>query len=169
MVYTEPTHLTACQALAKLKDEEVRGVLSSETIATTGVQLDDAIERIRKVTLSAAEASGDRSLTTSGAPVFRVQKDEGLPPAVFPTLLLRASARATQGDFELALHDFETAMRLRPVCVRDAPNLRCALAELRIMCGDREGAERDFDLAMAAAAGKEQRADVATQRRQHGL
>ncbi|KAJ8296458.1 hypothetical protein OF846_000830 [Rhodotorula toruloides] len=162
-------YATACHALAKLKDEEARGVLSSETIATTGIQLDDAIERIRKVALSTAEASGDRSFTTSGAPVFRVQRDEGLPPAVFPTLLLRASARATQGEFELALHDFETAMRLRPACVRDAPNLRCALAELRVMCGDREGAEREFDLAMAAAAGKEQRADVLAQRRQHGL
>ncbi|BGO97134.1 tetratricopeptide repeat containing protein [Rhodotorula toruloides] len=162
-------YATACHALAKLKDEEARGALSSDTIATTGVQLDDAIERIRKVALATAEAYGDRSFTTSGAPVFRVQKDEGLPPAVFPTLLLRASARATQGDFELALHDFETAMRLRPACVRDAPNLRCALAELRIMCGDREGAECEFDLAMAAVAGKKQRADVLVQRRLHGL
>ncbi|BGP22234.1 tetratricopeptide repeat containing protein [Rhodotorula toruloides] len=162
-------YATACHALAKLKDVEARGALSSEAVAATAVHLDDGIERIRKVALSTTEVYGARCFTTSGAPVFRVQKDEGLPPAVFPTLLLRASARATQGDFELALHDFETGMRLRPPCVRDAPNLRSALAELRIMCGDREGAEREFDLAMAAAAGREQRADVVAQRRQHGL
>lgn len=161
--------LVACHALAKLKDDEARGALSSDTMATTAAQLDDAIERIRKVALSSAEVNGDRIITTSGAPVFRVQKDEGLPAAVFPTLLLRASARATQGDFELALHDFETAMRLRPASVKDEPNLRCALAELRIMCGDREGAEREFDLAVAAATTKTQRADVVAQRQQHGL
>ncbi|CEQ39077.1 SPOSA6832_00575, partial [Sporobolomyces salmonicolor] len=92
--------------------------------------------------------SDDPPRYTSGASRLQVGPD-GLLTAAFSCLLLRASARQSLGEYELALSDFETGLRLRPASVKDVGALRCALAEVRAECGDREGAQRDFDMAVA--------------------
>ncbi|KPV76877.1 uncharacterized protein RHOBADRAFT_51862 [Rhodotorula graminis WP1] len=138
----------ACRALAKIKDEETSGSLSSETLSTCLAELDDAIDLLRKVGIKEDKLDECFGRRTSGAPVLRLGED-GLPVSAYPLLFLRASARTAQGDLGLALHDFETAFRLRGGGVRDVATVRAALAELRAACGDLDGAQRDFDRALA--------------------
>ncbi|GAA5911040.1 hypothetical protein JCM8208_003965 [Rhodotorula glutinis] len=138
----------ACRALAKIKDEETSGSLSPETLSTCLAELDEAIDLLRKVGLKEDKLDECSGRRTSGAPVLRMGED-GLPVSAYPLLFLRASARTAQGDLGLALHDFETAFRLRGDGVRDVATVRAALAELRAACGDLDGAQQDFDRALA--------------------
>jgi len=165
--------LAACRALAKIKDEETSGSLSPETLSTCLAELDDAIDLLRQVGIKEDKLDECCGRRTSGAPVLRLGED-GLPGSAYPLLFLRASARTAQcvvsslfsclslpladaflnvclcrGDLGLALHDFETAFRLRGEGVRDVATVRAALAELRAACGDLDGAQRDFDRALA--------------------
>lgn len=73
-----------------------------------------------------------------------------------------------RGDAEQALADIELALRLRPSSVKEVSSLRCAMAELRLAGGDREGAQHEYDLALAAA-GVGTRAAVLEAREQHGV
>lgn len=142
------------------------------------------------------EAEVPRTLP-SGAPALSAV-EAGFPVTAYPTLLLRGSAKAVQyvpktlgypfecrfprcstdvvcvsvrrGDAEQALTDIELALRLRPSSVREVSSLRCAMAELRLAGGDREGAQHEYDLALAAAAGVGgTRAAVLSAREQHGV
>ncbi|GAA5930672.1 hypothetical protein JCM1841_004733, partial [Sporobolomyces salmonicolor] len=111
--------------------------------------LDNAVElSTRDLAVAQQKKSDDPPRYTSGASRLQVGPD-GLLTAAFSCLLLRASARQSLGEYELALSDFETGLRLRPASVKDVGALRCALAEVRAECGDREGAQRDFDMAVA--------------------
>ncbi|GAA6047707.1 hypothetical protein JCM3770_001734 [Rhodotorula araucariae] len=158
----------ACRALAKIKDEESSGAVAAATLASCLVALDTSIDMLRKLVVK-EDKHGERfGRRTSGAPVLQMMGDDGLPVAAYPLLLLRASARTTQGDLGLALHDFETALRLRPVCVKEVASVRAALAELRAACGDREGAQRDFDQALAVCE-PGQRFAIISAREEHGV
>ena len=72
-----------------------------------------------------------------------------LPLPYLSLTSLSRCACARRGDLGLALHDFETAFRLRGDGVRDVATVRAALAELRAACGDLDGAQQDFDRALA--------------------
>lgn len=86
---------SACRALAQLKNEETAGALSPETLTSCLVELDEAIDQLRKVAVKEEKHHESSGRRTSGAPVLRSGED-GLPVAAFPLLLLRASARTTQ-------------------------------------------------------------------------
>ncbi|BGP37366.1 hypothetical protein JCM10449v2_001272 [Rhodotorula kratochvilovae] len=157
----------ACRALAKIKAEESSGPISPTTLASCLSELDDAVDMLRKLVVKEEKHGESFGRRTSGAPVLQMGED-GLPVAAYSLLLLRASARTAQGDLGLALHDFETALRLRPACVNDVASVRAALAELRAACGDLDGAQRDFDRALAVCE-PGQRFAMVSAREEHGV
>ncbi|GAA5828977.1 hypothetical protein JCM11251_004085 [Rhodosporidiobolus azoricus] len=138
----------ACRGLAKIKTEEASGAVSSATLEDGLTDLDEAVEQLRKIAVSTGKKADMPALYTSGAPTIKIGED-GLPVAAYSCLLLRGAARQTQGEYELALMDLTTGLRLQPPQVKDVAALRCALAQLKAECGDREGAQRDFDMALA--------------------
>ncbi|GAA5973247.1 hypothetical protein JCM11641_003033 [Rhodosporidiobolus odoratus] len=162
----EPYSL-ACRGLAKIKDEETSGSVSNSTLQDGLADLDESIELLRKLAVVEGKKKDQVKLYTSGAPTLHVGED-GLPTAAYPCLLLRGAARQVQGEYELALFDFEMAFRLRPPQVRDVGAVRCAVAELKAECGDKEGAQRDFDMA-AALVETSQRFAVMSAREESGL
>lgn len=183
------TELAACRALAQIKEQEAAGSVSLDTLTEALATLDSCLEVLKSAVAKEEEVAASYGRYTSGAPFLTVGED-GLPAAAYPLLLLRASARTTQcvrvltaplkdrsrtakshirrGELELALHDYDLALRLRPACVKDVATVRVALAELRAACGDRDGALRDFDLALAVCE-KGQRAAILSVRDEHGL
>ncbi|KWU44672.1 hypothetical protein RHOSPDRAFT_25581 [Rhodotorula sp. JG-1b] len=165
-------YAAACQALALIKQEESKlGSASATTLETCLAQLEASLGVIRTAIMPSStppEAEVPRTLP-SGAPALSAV-EAGFPVTAYPTLLLRGSAKAVQGDAEQALTDIELALRLRPSSVREVSSLRCAMAELRLAGGDREGAQHEYDLALAAAAGVGgTRAAVLSAREQHGV
>ncbi|GJN88024.1 hypothetical protein Rhopal_000980-T1 [Rhodotorula paludigena] len=163
---SEPYTL-ACRALAQIKEQEAAGTVSLDTLTEALATLDSCLEVLKSAVAKEEDVAASYGRYTSGAPFLTVGED-GLPAAAYPLLLLRASARTTQGELELALHDYDLALRLRPACVKDVATVRVALAELRAACGDRDGAQRDFDLALAVCE-KGQRAAILSVRDEHGL
>ncbi|GAA5867683.1 hypothetical protein JCM3774_003374 [Rhodotorula dairenensis] len=165
-------YAAACQTLALIKQEEINlGSVSVKTLETCLAQLEASLGIIR--TMAAAvpyKASIDnRPLChASGAPVL-CAVEGGFPVTAYPTLLLRGSARAVQGKTEQALEDLELALRLRPSGAREVSTLRCAMAELRLASGDRDGAQHEFDLALAASCAGRGRAAVLSAREEHGI
>ncbi|GAA5954514.1 hypothetical protein JCM8115_004612 [Rhodotorula mucilaginosa] len=163
-------YAAACQALALIKQEESKlGSASSTTLETCLAQLEASLGVIRTAMMPSSAPSEVDVLQTlpSGAPVLSAI-EAGFPVTAYPTLLLRGSAKAVQGDAEQALADIELALRLRPSSVKEVSSLRCAMAELRLAGGDREGAQHEYDLALAAA-GVGTRAAVLEAREQHGV
>ncbi|GAA5998100.1 uncharacterized protein JCM10292_002323 [Rhodotorula paludigena] len=163
---SEPYTL-ACRALAQIREQEAAGSVSLDTLTEALATLDSCLEVLKSAVAKEEEVAASYGRYTSGAPFLTVGED-GLPAVTYPLLLLRASARTTQGELELALHDYDLALRLRPACVKDVATVRVALAELRAACGDRDGAQRDFDLALAVCE-KGQRAAILSVRDEHGL
>ncbi|TKA53186.1 hypothetical protein B0A53_04042 [Rhodotorula sp. CCFEE 5036] len=164
-------YAAACQALALIKQEESKlGSASSTTLETCLAQLEASLGVIRTAMMPSSAASEVDVLQTlpSGAPVLSAI-EAGFPVTAYPTLLLRGSAKAVQGDAEQALADIELALRLRPSSVREVSSLRCAMAELRLAGGNREGAQHEYDLALAAAGGVGVRAAILSAREQHGV
>ncbi|BGP19037.1 hypothetical protein JCM10213v2_007117 [Rhodosporidiobolus nylandii] len=157
----------ACRGLAKIKTEEASGALSAETLEDGLADLDEGVELLRKLAVAEGKTSCAPRRYTSGAARLTVGED-GLPTAAYSCLLLRGAARHLQGEYELALHDFSIAFRLRPPQVRDVGAVRCAVAELKAECGDRDGAQRDFDMALALVE-PAQRFAVVSAREEHGL
>ncbi|GAA5891383.1 hypothetical protein JCM5296_006507 [Sporobolomyces johnsonii] len=157
----------ACRGLARLKQAEASGELTSAMAEQGIADLDASIEMLRKLAVAQQKTSDALQRYTSGASMLQVGPD-GLPTAAFSCLLLRASARQSQGEYELALSDFETGLRLRPAAVKDVGALRCALAEIRVECGDRDGAQRDFDIAVAIGDPGQRFAFIST-REEYGL
>ncbi|GAA6035035.1 hypothetical protein JCM8097_002154 [Rhodosporidiobolus ruineniae] len=156
----------ACRGLAKVKAEEANGAVSTSTLEEALSDLDDSIEQLRKMAVAEGKEAG-AARTTSGAPRLTFGED-GLPAAAYSCLLLRGAARQIQGEYELALLDFTAGFRLRPSTVRDVGALRCASAALKAECGDRDGAQRDFDLALALVE-PAQREAVIPARQGYGL
>ncbi|GAA5885014.1 hypothetical protein JCM6882_007192 [Rhodosporidiobolus microsporus] len=138
----------ACRGLAKIKAEEASGSVSAAILEDGLTDLDDAVEQLRKVAVAVGKKADAPARYTSGAPTLKVGED-GLPPAAYACLLLRGAARQAQGEYELALMDLTMGFRLRPPQVRDVAALRCASAQLKSECGDKEGARQDFDMALA--------------------
>ncbi|GAA6012604.1 hypothetical protein JCM10207_009054 [Rhodosporidiobolus poonsookiae] len=157
----------ACRGLAKIKDEESAGSVSSSTLKAGLADLDEAVELMRKLAVAEGRKKGEPALYASGATRLQVAED-GLPTAAYPCLLLRGAARQIQREPELALHDFTSAYALRPSQVRDVAALRCTLAELKAECGDRDGAQQDFDMALALSE-PSQRFAVVSVRDEYGL
>ncbi|GAA5948965.1 hypothetical protein JCM21900_003156 [Sporobolomyces salmonicolor] len=157
----DPEYLVACRGLARLTQEDAAGELTSATAEEGLADLDASIDMLRKLAVAQQAKSDAPPRYTSGVSRLQVGPD-GLPTAAFSCLLLRASARQSLGEYELALSDFETGLRLRPASVKDVGALRCALAEVRAECGDREGTQRDFDMAVAIGNPGERFAFIST-------
>jgi hypothetical protein len=80
----------------------------------------------------------------------------------------RTDSDSNRGEPQLALLDFETSLRLRPDGVRDLASLTCALAEIRAECGDFDGAQKGFELAIATAESEYERVSFERTRGQIG-
>ncbi|GAA5924787.1 uncharacterized protein JCM15063_005732 [Sporobolomyces koalae] len=143
-------YTVSCRALASIKLAESQSLLSETVLDTALDDLDASIDLLRKVAVVQEKRGGARQ-ETSGSERLRCEREDGLPRVAYQCLLLRASARQTQGEPQLALLDFETSIRLRPPGVRELASLVCALAQIRAECGDRHGAEREFAQAVAIA------------------
>jgi predicted RNA polymerase sigma factor len=74
-----------------------------------------------------------------------------------------------RGEPHLALLDITSGLRLKPTEVKDVANVQCLLGELRAQCGDNDGAQRAFDLALALTEHTEQRKAILSSREQTGL
>ncbi|GAA6064768.1 hypothetical protein JCM10212_004416 [Sporobolomyces blumeae] len=179
----------ACRAVASLKLEESANPnlvpLRSSSIPQTSSlsskastdsifdnalsDLDRAIDDWKDLAERYEAVSGGTRTETSGIERFARRANEGLPRCVWDCLLLRASARQTQGEPQLALVDFETALRLRPTAIGDSSTLRCALAELRLECDDQPGARRELEQALALAGSAQEREQIEVVRLQLGM
>ncbi|GAA5908742.1 uncharacterized protein JCM6883_004157 [Sporobolomyces salmoneus] len=149
----------ACRSLASIKlfESQHFDLSSSSQLDSALEDLNASIEMWRELAITQQEKNGSSSRETSGVERIKIENEDGLPRVAYQCLLLRASARQTQGEPQLALLDFETSLRLRPPGVRELPSLVCALAQIRAECGDIKGAKKGFELAIATAGSKFER------------
>ncbi|GAA5870905.1 hypothetical protein JCM16303_001625 [Sporobolomyces ruberrimus] len=159
----------ACLSLATIKLAEIQHRLSPSLIDGAIDDLDASIDMWRRIAVSHEKSSNVGSQReSSGVERLKCEKEDGLPRAAYQCLLMRASARQAQGEPQLALLDFETSLRLRPDGVRDLASLTCALAEIRAECGDFDGAQKGFELAIATAESEYERVSFERTRGQIG-
>ncbi|KAI5475808.1 hypothetical protein MNV49_000819 [Pseudohyphozyma bogoriensis] len=142
---TPEPYTFACRALAKVNSGLTT---SSKALVKEGfAELDEAITLVRTFA-DANIADVELGRHSSGAETVKITED-GLPVHAFGNFFLRGMAFFAKQEFKKALSDFDQAMALRPALVKDTGEFRFALGQLRAEAGDRAGASKDFDFAIA--------------------